>query len=75
MGMNVGIVPVVNSIKIQSGDKFLICSDGLTKMLTEEEIQKQLNIQQTLEEQAEALVDAANEVGGRDNISVVLVEV
>ena len=56
------------------GDKLLLCSDGLTNMLRDEEIYQIIQNNKELEQAAKALVDAANENGGRDNIAVVLVE-
>ena len=56
------------------GDTYLICSDGLTKMVTEEEIKK-LAAGADLDGAARALVAAANEHGGRDNVTVILARV
>jgi PPM family protein phosphatase len=57
------------------GDTYLLCSDGLSDMLDDESIAQLLNGAQTLPEAAGALIDAANEAGGKDNISVVLARV
>ena len=56
----------------RDGDVFLICSDGLTGMVGDEELGAILRAPTSLEETAEALVLAANQSGGRDNITVVL---
>lgn len=56
----------------QAGDLYLICSDGLTGMLTEEDLLTQLAVAGSLEEIGERLVERANAAGGRDNITVVL---
>lgn len=56
-----------------SGDLFLLCSDGLTDMLTDARITELLLAATSLETGASSLVDAANEAGGRDNVSVLLV--
>jgi serine/threonine protein phosphatase PrpC len=53
---------------------FLLCSDGLTDMITSKQIVAILERDLSLEEKAQALIDAANEAGGKDNITVVLVE-
>ncbi len=53
------------------GDVFLICSDGLTTMLRDEAIATALADAPDLDRAARRLVDAANEAGGRDNITVV----
>jgi serine/threonine protein phosphatase PrpC len=56
------------------GDVALLCSDGLHAMLTDEQILKTVSpFPPTLEKAAAALIAAANEAGGKDNVSVVLV--
>lgn len=55
------------------GDKLLLCSDGLSDMIDDELIAELLQQHDALPEAAQALVDAANDAGGRDNISVILV--
>jgi protein phosphatase len=57
------------------GDIVLLCSDGLSNMLADEEMAGILNGDGTLEEKAARLVAAANMNGGRDNIAVVLIRV
>ena len=57
------------------GDTYLLCSDGLSDMLDDESISQLLMGAETLPEAASALIDAANEAGGKDNISVVLARV
>ncbi len=65
--------PDFNVVDLSQGDMLLICSDGLTDMLTDEEIEAILADDTIpLEDRATGLVDAANAHGGRDNISVVL---
>lgn len=59
---------------VQDGDLYLLCSDGLTDMLTADAIIAQIQAAQDLDRACEALIDAANEEGGRDNISVLLVQ-
>lgn len=59
----------------QPGDLFLSCSDGLTDRVMDQHIQEYLAIPLNLQRKAEKLVDAANEEGGYDNITVVLSEV
>ena len=51
----------------------LMCSDGLTNMLEDEEIKIILNSHTNIEEKAKELVKAANNRGGKDNISVILI--
>lgn len=57
---------------LQDGDLYLLCSDGLNSMLTDDEIAGLLEPGGSLESSCERLVEAANQRGGNDNISVVL---
>lgn len=61
--------------EVQSDDLYLLCSDGLTDMLADEEIEHLLQSCELLPEAAAALIAAANEAGGKDNIAVVLARV
>ncbi|NLT05291.1 MAG: Stp1/IreP family PP2C-type Ser/Thr phosphatase [Solirubrobacterales bacterium] len=56
----------------RDGDVYLLCSDGLTGMVSDGEVATILRGAPTLEAAAEALIRAANQSGGRDNITVVL---
>ncbi|MCW2970719.1 MAG: protein serine/threonine phosphatase [Solirubrobacterales bacterium] len=60
------------SYRARAGDVYLLCSDGLTTMLAEEDILELLLANPRLRDAGEALIAAANEAGGRDNITVVL---
>ena len=61
--------------QIQAGDKYLLCSDGLTDMLADEEIQEILSKNLSVKEQVQELLEGALEKGGRDNITMILCEV
>ncbi|MDD6202766.1 MAG: Stp1/IreP family PP2C-type Ser/Thr phosphatase [Lachnospiraceae bacterium] len=61
-------------VKLEKGDMVLMCSDGLTNMIEDEDIRMILKGQRDIVEKAEALVKAANNNGGKDNITVVLIE-
>lgn len=65
----------VQSLKLQSGDRLLLCSDGLTTMLDDDAILKIVLGDDGGLEQADALVAAANENGGDDNITAILLKV
>jgi PPM family protein phosphatase len=56
----------------REGDLFLICSDGLTSMISDDEVGSILRSAGSLDEAADALVRAANQSGGKDNITVIL---
>lgn len=62
------------TVELEEGDIILMCSDGLTNMLEDEEIRMIVSGARDLVEKAQALVQAANDNGGRDNISVILIE-
>ncbi len=57
------------------GDIYLLCSDGLSRMVKNEEIQSTLETVKDLEEATKILIDKANQGGGRDNITAILVRV
>ncbi len=73
-----GFVEVdTRSYTAHDGDVYLLCSDGLTTMLAEERLAELLlaYVPASLREAGEALIAAANEAGGRDNITVLLLRV
>ncbi len=59
---------------VAAGDTILLCSDGLTNMVDDEQIKRIILGQRDIVEKAERLILAANENGGSDNITVVLAE-
>jgi serine/threonine protein phosphatase PrpC len=63
------------TVAAREADLFLLCSDGLTSMISDEEIGSILRSAESLDEAADALVRAANQSGGKDNITVVLFRV
>ena len=74
----VGVLPEVSAdffeVELEPGDMILMCSDGLTNMVRDEEIRQIILGQRDIVEKAEKLVETANKNGGRDNITVVLIE-
>jgi PPM family protein phosphatase len=60
---------------VRAGDVLLLCSDGLTSMIPESRVTEVLAANSVLDEAGDALIKAANEAGGRDNITVVLFRV
>ncbi|MBD0263760.1 MAG: Stp1/IreP family PP2C-type Ser/Thr phosphatase [Spirirestis rafaelensis WJT71-NPBG6] len=63
----------VRQLDIQSGDRLLLCSDGLTEELIDEKIAYYLQQSPLIDKAAIALVEAAKEQGGHDNITIVIV--
>ena len=66
---------ISDSILLNKGDIFLICSDGLTDMLTYGDIITVLSHKKSVKSQCKALVDKANTNGGVDNITVIICKV
>ena len=62
------------ALKLKSRDQILMCSDGLSNMVDEFEMEYIIRSEDGVEARAKALVDAANRSGGQDNISVLLIE-
>lgn len=60
--------------KIQKKDRLLLCTDGLNSMVEEKEILKIVNNTSNLEKACQELIDRANQNGGEDNITVILIE-
>jgi PPM family protein phosphatase len=60
------------TVASEPGDLFMLCSDGLTTMVGDEDILGAIDRAETLEQTTKALVKAANRAGGEDNITVVL---
>lgn len=76
LGAAADIEPEIHDVDVQDGDLLLLCSDGLTEMVGTYEIAGLLSIgEDDTHETARRLIDLANESGGRDNISVVLIRV
>ncbi|MBN2530606.1 MAG: Stp1/IreP family PP2C-type Ser/Thr phosphatase [Deltaproteobacteria bacterium] len=76
LGMQDKVLVDVQTITIEAGDVMLLCSDGLNGMLKDADILRIVETHRAdLQKAAQALIDGANERGGEDNITVVLVEV
>ena len=60
-------------VELERTDQILMCTDGLTNMVRDEEIFRIMNGKETLEKKAEILVKTANANGGRDNITVMII--
>jgi serine/threonine protein phosphatase PrpC len=73
LGPEVLVEVDTRSFRARAGDVLLLCSDGLTTMVAEEQIAATLLAHPRLRDAGEALIAAANDAGGRDNITVVLI--
>lgn len=74
IGVDTEVLPDFFEIDYAEGDIILMCSDGLTNMIEDEDIAHIINQGSELSDIAGNLIDVANRNGGKDNISVVLVE-
>jgi serine/threonine protein phosphatase PrpC len=72
-GHEPGIEVEIHRLLLEPGDQMLLCSDGLTEMLSDAELANLLATEPTPEAASRALVDAANAQGGRDNITALVV--
>ena len=68
------VKPEIRAYPATPGDRFLLCSDGLTDMIDDDGISEVLAKHDDLKTTVRTLVDMANEAGGRDNITVILAE-
>src|SRR5690606_10573077 len=66
--------PTIRQLDLVSGDRLLLCSDGLTDMVPEPNIGTLLAGNADIDDTSRSLIDAANAAGGKDNISVIVVD-
>ncbi len=74
MGMPERAAPFVRSFLLRKGDRLLLCTDGLTDMLSDGQIRAVLESRPEATAAAQTLVRQANEAGGVDNITVVVID-
>ena len=74
MGVSDTVEPDYFDTDLQKGECLLMCSDGLTNMVSDRQIKEIVELRTDLESCAKELIRAANQNGGRDNIAVVLIE-
>jgi serine/threonine protein phosphatase PrpC len=75
VGFSVKPVPDVWMVELSAGLRFLVCSDGLTKEVSDESIRMHLAAGLTPESTSGALIDAALASGGRDNVTAIVIDV
>jgi serine/threonine protein phosphatase PrpC len=75
LGVEEAVLLEINEYGVEMGDIYLLCSDGLSDMVDDVSIARIVLSGAALAQKADSLIDLANQHGGRDNISVVLVEV
>jgi protein phosphatase len=75
LGMDGSAGPDVRPLRLEEGDRVLLCCDGVTDMLPKDRIERRLATTNSLEECCRGLIREANEAGGEDNITVVVADV
>lgn len=74
VGADKDITPDFFTVKLKPGDKVLMCSDGLSNMIEDEDILLILKREKDLAGKATELVRVANENGGKDNVAVIIID-
>ncbi len=74
LGVEDAVLLELNELVVEAGDLYLMCSDGLSDMANDAEIATVLESQMPMTQKAEQLISLANGHGGRDNISVLLIQ-
>lgn len=74
LGVSDSVQPTFGEFKIKSKDQILLCTDGLTNMVSEAEISEILGSKLTVQEKCQQLIDHANAAGGIDNITVQIID-
>ena len=74
LGVEDSVLLEVNEHKVEPGDLYMMCSDGLSDMVDDAGIAQIMRTAETLDQKALALIAAANAAGGRDNITVLLMQ-
>lgn len=75
VGVDPEVEPEVHSHDVRPGDVYLLCSDGLYDLVEEREMQRTLETHDDLDAAARRLIEMANDLGGDDNISVIVIKV
>jgi protein phosphatase len=74
VGMGGGAKPEIRTVEFREGDRLLLCTDGLTNAVDDDSIRDLLCSAEDIDEACGMLVQAANDAGGRDNVTVLLAE-
>ena len=75
IGMEDEVDPFVRSFALKDGDRLVLCTDGLTDMVDDKSITRILRDKKDAKSACDALVTSANEAGGLDNITVIVVDI
>jgi PPM family protein phosphatase len=72
VGVEDTVLLEIHQHEVHPGDLYLMCSDGLSDMLDDETLSQLLQAHESLDEAGAALIAAANDAGGKDNIAIIL---
>ena len=72
LGIDEEVEPDFFEVRLEPGDKILMCSDGLSNMIEDDEIKDIVDNSEDISKACSVLIDQANYYGGRDNISVII---
>lgn len=73
LGLNNEIIVDIFEVDVRKGDKILLCTDGLTNEIKNDEIMKIVSENENPDKAVEILIERANECGGKDNVTVQLI--
>lgn len=68
------VIPTIQTIAIMLGDRFLLCTDGLTAMVPDQQIAHILRTAVDPKITTQTLIQAANKTGGRDNMTALVID-
>ena len=74
IGMDGEVYPDVQAISLHVGDRLFLCTDGLTTIVSDERISSILSTNADMQVACQMLVEESNIAGGRDNITLVIVD-
>jgi len=74
IGTEPEVTPAVNACDLEIGDLVLMCSDGLSDVLSQDQIEKVMNTEKSIVEVVDRLIDLANTKSGHDNTTIVLMK-
>lgn len=75
IGTEASVDPSVHSTQVEENDIYMMCSDGLSDLLSTKDIERVFNETTSITLAAKKLVDKANEIGGHDNITLVIAKI
>ena len=75
LGAGATVEPYAKTLELLSGDRFVLCSDGLSSMVADDDIKGIAVASSQAQDAAQNLVDAAKDAGGDDNVTVIVVDV